>query len=139
MSRNRTITLQAGPKTVAAALDFVADACREWGVTQAACFKLSLAVDEAVSNILRHAYQGHAGHIELRMGVKGSDVWIELRDWGPFFDPTTVPEPSLQAPLEKREVGGLGIHLMRQAVDELVYRREGDVNILRMVKRGALP
>ncbi len=135
----REITLSSEPDAVAVALDFVADVCREWGVRQPACFKLSLAVDEAISNILRHAYKGRRGDIQLRMGAQGKDVWVELRDRGPFFDPTMAPEPTLQASLEERDIGGLGIHLMRQAVDELVYRREGDVNILRMVKRGALP
>ena len=131
--------LPAGPQAAAQALDLLEEACRAWGVADRARFQLELALDEAVSNIVRHAYGGGPGEIGLRLGRIEGDVWIELWDEGPAFDPTDAPAPRLEGALADRADGGMGIHLMRRVVDELQYRREGSRNILRMVKRSAIP
>jgi anti-sigma regulatory factor (Ser/Thr protein kinase) len=130
--------LEAGPDAAAQALDAIEEVCQRWGVTDRARFHLQLAVDEAVSNIVRHGYGGGPGPILLRMGRQDHDVWVELRDEGRAFDPTTAPSPP-QHEAAERPIGGLGIHLMRQVMDEVTYRREGKENILRLVKRGAIP
>ncbi len=71
------------------------------------------------------------------MGWVEGVVMIRLRDLAPVFDPTRVPPPDLSVPLFDRQPGGLGIHLMRQSVDELRHRpRPGGGNELIMVKRG---
>jgi serine/threonine-protein kinase RsbW len=63
-------------------------------------------------------------------------VRVVIRDWGTRFDPLAVPTPDVSAPLEERPLGGLGLYLMRQTMDEVGFRfDEDDGNILTMVKR----
>jgi anti-sigma regulatory factor (Ser/Thr protein kinase) len=105
------------------------------GLGGPAVMQLVLAVDELVTNAMTHAYR--AGAHELRVAIDlapGGRMTIEIIDDGPAFDPLAAPPPDLEAELEDRAVGGLGIHLARQMVDELSYRREGDRNRLQLAK-----
>ena len=115
---------------------FVQATGHQLGLESSVIVALQQAVDEAVSNILIHGYQGQAGPIELDIGHKEADLWIRLRDEAPLFDPTQVPPPDSTIPLLLRPPGGLGLPIIRQAMDELRYRPlpEGG-NELTLVKR----
>jgi serine/threonine-protein kinase RsbW len=99
---------------------------------------LVLAVNEAVTNVLLHGYNGQPGPVLLCVEVTDDDLRVILTDAAPLFDPTRVPPPDIFLPLEDRPLGGLGVHMMRQLTDELVYRALPDGNELAFVKRGAL-
>jgi serine/threonine-protein kinase RsbW len=100
---------------------------------------LRRAVDEAVSNIVRHGYQNQAGPLRLDIGQKGADLWVRLRDEAPVFDPTHVPPPDSSIPLPLRPPGGLGLPFIRQAIDELRYRPLANGgNELTLVKRDVM-
>jgi serine/threonine-protein kinase RsbW len=99
---------------------------------------LVLAVNEAVTNVLLHGYNGRPGPVILCVEVVNDDLRVILTDAAPFFDPTRVPPPDIFLPLEDRPLGGLGVHMMRQLTDELVYRPLADGNELAFVKRGVL-
>ncbi len=99
---------------------------------------LVLAVNEAVTNILLHGYDSRPGPVTLCVEVMQDDLRVILTDNAPHFDPTRVPPPDIFLPLEDRPLGGLGVHMMRQLTDELVYRPLADGNELAFVKRGAL-
>lgn len=99
---------------------------------------LVLAVNEAVTNVLLHGYDSRPGPVILCVEVENSDLRVILTDTAPLFDPTRVPPPDIFLPLEDRPLGGLGVHMMRQLTDELVYRALDDGNELAFVKRGAL-
>jgi serine/threonine-protein kinase RsbW len=79
------------------------------------------AVDEAVTNIIVHGYLGKPGQIELEVERENEFLVVRIRDQAPYFDPTVVPPPDLSLPLQKRPLGGLGVHLMRVFVDEMRY------------------
>jgi anti-sigma regulatory factor (Ser/Thr protein kinase) len=98
-------------------------------------FQLNLVLEELVTNTVSHGHPGAAGTIHLRLERAGDVVEAELVDAGLAFDPRTAPPPDLDAPLEERRAGGLGVHLVRQFVDEIDYRREGGRNHLRLRKR----
>jgi anti-sigma regulatory factor (Ser/Thr protein kinase) len=66
-----------------------------------------------------------------------TEAVLEFRDQGRLFDPLTEPPPDLDAPLEQRPRGGLGLPLVRALVDDARYVREGATNVLRLVKRKA--
>ena len=131
------VHLPAGPQAATRALDFVASVCKAWQVNDDASFDISLAVDEGVSNIVNHGYDG-AGDIALRMRREGRDVIIELEDQGRPYDPTNQPPPDLQQPLAEREVGGLGLWFMQKKMDAIDYQRRGSSNILTLTKKDAL-
>ena len=99
-------------------------------------FYLNLALEEVVSNIIRHGYGGREdGEVSLILHLAGEAIAVTVEDDGVPFNPLELPEPDLTAPLEEREVGGLGVYLVRQLMDEVDYRAEGKRNILRMTMR----
>jgi serine/threonine-protein kinase RsbW len=97
---------------------------------------LNLVLEEVVSNIIRHGYRGREdGEVSLALGFAPEAITVTVEDQGTPFNPLGLPDPDLTVPLEEREVGGLGVYLVRKLTDELDYRSEGGKNILRMVIR----
>ena len=100
---------------------------------------LVLAVNEAVTNTLLHGYQEQPGPVAVCAEADGHDLLVRLLDEAPLFDHTAVPPPDINLPLEERPLGGLGVHMMRQLTDALLYRVTSDgQNELIFVKRGVL-
>jgi anti-sigma regulatory factor (Ser/Thr protein kinase) len=98
--------------------------------------KIELVLEEAVVNIIQHAYPGKEGEVELQIQTHASAIRIVLKDRGPPFDPLSVEakiDPDM--PLELRELGGLGIPMIRKFVDEIDYMRENGYNVLTLVKK----
>lgn len=103
-------------------------------------FEITLALDEALTNVIWYAFDDGAEHeILVRLGVDGDSVVVEVEDDGRPFDPLRVDavEAELDRPVNERRVGGLGIHLIRRAMPGLAYRREMGKNILTMRRRVA--
>ena len=97
---------------------------------------LNLALEEILVNVIAHGYQGSADHqIIVRLALDDGEVRAEVEDDARPFNPLEAPEPDLSKPLEERPIGGLGIHLTRKMMDGLVYRRQGDKNLLVMRKK----
>ena len=96
---------------------------------------LNVALDEAVSNAINHGYDaGMRGEIAVRLRRETDRVEVEVEDDGRPFDPLQVPPPDLTLPLERRPIGGLGIHLIRNLMDEVSYARRDGRNVLKMAK-----
>ena len=97
---------------------------------------LVCAVDEAVTNVIVHGYQGTSGPVEIEVGGDSDTLEVRIADRAIPFDPTTAPEPDLDLPLERRPLGKMGVHLMREFADELRYTpRRGGGNEVTLVKR----
>src|SRR5215216_3213651 len=93
-------------------------------------FRLTVTLDEVVTNIVRHAFNGQGGHdILLGITVDEALVTATVEDHGPPFDLRTVPPADVNAPIELRPIGGLGVHLVRLMTHSLDYRRDGHRNI----------
>ncbi len=94
---------------------------------------LNLVLEELVTNVIRHAHDDDAEH-EIRISIETSrdGVEVEVEDDGRPFDPADAPRPDLDASLEERPIGGLGVHLVREMTDELRYERVGGSNIVRL-------
>lgn len=121
---------------------FVAEAAEDCGLEPAAVYAVQLAVDEAFSNIIEHAYGGESDQgIRCECRVDRHGLSISLLDCGQPFNPLEVPEPNLEADLEEREVGGLGLYFIHQLMDEVKFDfgtepKTGKIcNILTMFKR----
>jgi anti-sigma regulatory factor (Ser/Thr protein kinase) len=96
---------------------------------------LNVVLDEAVSNAISHGYDvGVRGEIAVRMRRAPDRVLLEVEDDGRPFDPLQTPPPDLTLPLERRPIGGLGVHLIRNLMDEVSYARIRGRNVLKMVK-----
>jgi sigma-B regulation protein RsbU (phosphoserine phosphatase) len=116
---------------------FVEDACRRAGVDEDTSFALQLAADEACTNIATHGYAGLApGPIHLALQFRDGQAAVTITDFGHAFDPAQAPIPDVRADWADRPIGGLGIHIMRHAVDEIQYRTDPDTgNHLTLIKR----
>jgi serine/threonine-protein kinase RsbW len=96
---------------------------------------LRLVVDEAVTNIIIHGYQGQGGPVELELSLQANDVIVRIRDQAPAFDPEGVADPALNTALAERQPGGMGIFLMKQMMDTVAFSPlAGGGNELRLVK-----
>lgn len=132
----RTVIFPATFEQLDAIREFVGQAARDAQMSENEICAVQMAVDEACSNIIEHAYHGREGEIEITSEVHGDALTIILRDHGDSFDPDSVPEPDLTCDLEDRRVGGLGVYLIRQLMDEVTYERpSGAGNVLVLVKR----
>lgn len=99
-------------------------------------FSLETAVDEAVSNIIEHAYQGeNKGIIRCQVRVNLESINIVLEDHGKPFNPSCVPLPNLQGKLKNRLNHGLGYYMMCQLVDDVNFDFNEKRNRLTLVKK----
>ena len=108
------------------------------GLSERDLFQVTLALDEVVTNVISYAFDDAAEHeIAVRLRFAAGGIAIEVEDDGRPFDPLAVPpvDAQLERPIEEREVGGLGLHLVRRTMDGLEYRREMGKNVLTMRKR----
>jgi anti-sigma regulatory factor (Ser/Thr protein kinase) len=129
------ITLRTDLSELTALADFVDRFAADAALPADAAFQLNLVLEELVTNTIIHGQVAPGDEIHLRLERRGDVIEADLVDTGAAFDPRTLPAPELDAPLESRSIGGLGVHLVRQFVDELDYRRENDRNHLRLRKR----
>ena len=99
-------------------------------------FKIRLSVEEAVENVVRYAYEGGIGWLEIgtRLDQDNLLLTIELRDAGVPFNPLDKPDPDITLSAEERNIGGLGIFLSKKMMDSISYRYENGNNILTMSK-----
>ncbi|MBO6023637.1 MAG: ATP-binding protein [Bacteroidales bacterium] len=99
-------------------------------------FKLRLSIEEVVENVVRYAYDGGIGWLEVSTQLDNDSLvlTVELRDAGVPFNPLEQPDPDTTLAAEEREVGGLGIYLCKQLMDSISYRYENGNNVLTMTK-----
>ena len=130
------MTLQAVPEDVMHAVGRLQAFGREQGIDEKTLFGLAVALEEFASNIVNHAYAGRRHEqFEVSFACSVDALTIELRDRGPAFDPLAVQAPRAEAGEALRGEGGWGIHMARHYTDQMTYAREGDQNVLRLVKR----
>jgi serine/threonine-protein kinase RsbW len=130
------LRLPAVLESIPRAIQCVTRSAQAAGLSGRALHQIQVAVDEACANIVQHAYAGmQPGAIEISCAVDDGRFVIRLRDWGRSFDPQSVDEPDVEAPLEERTLGGLGLFLIRQFVDEAHFTFDPEAgNELTMVK-----
>jgi glutamate/tyrosine decarboxylase-like PLP-dependent enzyme/anti-sigma regulatory factor (Ser/Thr protein kinase) len=131
------LRIQANLERLAEIRRFVRERATTLGVDPDILPDVLLAVDEAVTNIIVHGYRGREGSLEIEVGREGDALVVRVRDEASPFDPTAVPPPDVSLPAEERVSAGMGVHLIRQTVDEVTHRltlQRG--NELTLVKRG---
>ena len=118
----KRLRVRAVLENVPLAIDCAGKSAREVGFDERAVHRIRMAVDEACANVVQHAYLGQEpGDMEVLCQVDGKCLVIRVRDWGRAFDPDAVEEPKLHAPLAERDLGGLGLFLIRQFVDRAQF------------------
>ena len=114
---------------------FVEAIAEEANLDQSLAMGLNLALEEAVSNVIMYAYPaGSDGLVDVEAVIHADALEFILSDSGTPFDPTAAGEADITLSAEDRPIGGLGIFLVRNIMDEVSYRRENGKNILTMRK-----
>jgi serine/threonine-protein kinase RsbW len=116
--------------------EFVGSAARSFGFSEEEAANIVLAVDEACTNIIKHAYQ-YATDKEIEINISQSDGLFEIRiyDSGRSFDPTKVRPPDVKKYIGHRQRGGLGVYLMKRLMDKVEYKfNPGKRNEVRLIK-----
>ena len=97
---------------------------------------IHLMLDELVSNVIKYGYDDALEHhIHVDVAVDGDHVTVRVEDDGKPFNPLDAPHPNLDAPIEQRRIGGLGVFIVKTVADSLDYRRDGGRNVVTMRKR----
>lgn len=97
---------------------------------------IKLASEEILINTITHGYRDNETHeIAFRIRLEDGQLIAEFKDDGIPFDPFIVPSPDTTAALEKRQLGRLGIHLVRSLMDCVEYHRDGVCNRVVLTKR----
>ena len=116
-------------------LDGVEEFCRALGLATQPALEVRLVAEEVLTNFVKHAHAlTDERGVELRLSASPESVRLEFRDAGAPFNPLDMPPPDLTSPPERREIGGLGVHLVKSLVDDASYAREGAVNVLVLIK-----
>lgn len=125
-------------RLAAAVEDFIA----QNGLPPDLAFRFNLCFDELITNIVSHGYgdagEGDAGghDIRVRLEIDGRELRAEIEDDAGVFDPfIDAPPPGLDADLESRRIGGLGVFLVSRMMDRASHRHEGGRNLILLAKR----
>ena len=99
---------------------------------------VNLVLEEMVTNVIKYA-EPKAGdpHVAVHLDLVSRQLTVTLIDNGPAFNPLLHPDVDTTAPIEEREIGGLGIHLVKKLVDHIEYQRRDNQNQLTLVKKFA--
>ena len=101
---------------------------RAHALSEGAAWRFLVALDEILSNIVRHGLAGRGGAIDLTFSIDGDDVAVEIIDAAGAFNPLLLPPPDTSSPLADRQPGGLGIAIVRRLMDDTRYERRDDRN-----------
>lgn len=135
MTRRFQITRAAELESLQVFRDFITDSCARFKIPDGIVFELKLAVDEACTNIIQHGYQGmDPGSIILAIRIDADRILVQITDFGRIFEPAEAPKPDVEAALEDRELGGLGLFLIYQTMDNIDYQSSDDGNSLTFTK-----
>ena len=116
--------------------EFVDEIGNEFSLTPDVVFNLNLVLEEAVVNVINYAYpkEEHQS-IYLSASLREGSIVLILTDTGKEFDPTMAPDVDITLSADEREIGGLGIFLIRQIMNEVKYERIDGKNILTLEKK----
>jgi serine/threonine-protein kinase RsbW len=131
-----SLTVTAHLDSIARCAEFVVACAITAGFPPARVREMELVVEEVLVNICRHAYSDASGEVEIRCVRADSEhLCVEFIDSGKPFNILASPAPDLTVGVDERQVGGLGIPLIRAMMNKVSYCREGDRNILRVTAR----
>lgn len=141
MTQRFQITRAAELESLQVFRGFITECCARYDIPNDIVLDLKLAVDEACTNIIEHGYKGmDPGSIILSFRIESDRILVQITDFGHVFEPADAPKPDVEAALEDRPLGGLGLFLIYQTMDNIDYQSSDDGNTLtftKYIERGA--
>lgn len=127
--------VNASTQNLSAIRNFVSEHAKEQGFSAQKVADIQLAVDEAYTNIIKHAYNNDSEQVVIiNLEFDDDKMVVTLTDHGIGFDVEKYKKPSLQKQIERKRRGGMGVYLMRKLMDEVTYHAKNRKNVLRMCK-----
>ena len=135
MSQRFQITRAAELESLQIFRDFITECCARFDIPNDTVLELKLAVDEACTNIIEHGYKGmNPGSIILSFRIQPDRILVQITDFGHIFEPVEAPKPDVEAALGDQELGGLGLFLIYQTMDNINYVSSEEGNTLTFTK-----
>ena len=136
MAEQTTLVLTNDISELDRVTTFISSLCAREAIDADMEYGLLLALDEIITNIIVHSdLKDRERPITVRLSLNEDEFVAQIEDEGREFDPTQHPTPDLDAPLGKRKIGGLGIHLVRQIMDSMEYERVEGKNLVTLRKK----
>jgi anti-sigma regulatory factor (Ser/Thr protein kinase) len=131
-----TIEFPAAMENLDECVEFIINGTSKAGVDKKTLFQLRLACEEVVVNVINYAYPESQGNVRIsyELNEETGELVIVISDSGIAFDPLSKDDPDLSLPMEERQIGGLGIFMVRTVMDTVEYSFEDGRNILTMRK-----
>ena len=120
--------------------DYISAYLAEMGCSTPMEIKICIACEEIFVNIANYAYKDmgpgvpHLARVSLSQDPSGNEVQITFRDKGVFYNPLAREDPDITLSAEERQIGGLGIFMVKKSMDRVLYERDGDENVLMLIK-----
>lgn len=128
-------TVNASTQNLSDIRKFVSKHALKHGFSSEQIADIRLAVDEATTNIIKHAYKNdHNQELTIHLEFDEEKLSVTLTDQGIAFDLKKYKSPDIKKQIEKKRRGGMGIHLMKSLMDEVSYKVKNQKNVLRMSK-----
>lgn len=132
----KEITITNEIKEISRVAEFIDELGNTLNLSAADTSNLNLALEEAISNVIFYAYpEGQKNEITLTVSFEANELTFVITDKGKPFDPTKAKDADITLPAEDRSIGGLGIFLIKQIMNQVSYQRVGDENQLTMKKK----
>jgi sigma-B regulation protein RsbU (phosphoserine phosphatase) len=132
----RKLVLPNDIATIPQLNEFIDTVAEEVGLDMSLTMSLNLALEEAVVNVMDYAYsEGQRGDVDIEVTADQQWLTFVISDTGIAFDPTAKEDVDTTLSAEERPIGGLGIFFVRQLMDVIDYKREGNKNVLTLRKK----
>lgn len=131
------ITVAATIENIVAVTEFVDARLEAAGCSMRTQMQIDLAIDELVTNVASYAYAPGTGDLTVQMEIRDGPpaaAVITFIDGGVAYDPTAKEDPDITLSAEERQIGGLGILLVKKTMDDVRYERKQDKNVLQIIK-----
>ena len=134
-TKKYSLSVDSSTEHLSEVRDFVAEHASKLGLSPKDISEIRLAVDEAYTNIIKHAYKNSPSKpVTVEMGFNRSQLWISILDEGESFKPDEYQEPDILRRIKNKQRGGMGVYLINRLMDQVQYNRKGHLNEIRMVK-----
>lgn len=131
-----SLSVKASTGQIATVRNFVAQHALNFGFNENEVENIRLAVDEAFTNIIKHAYNYDSSKsVDIKLQRQGNLFSISMYDHGEPFDTSNYSIPNVQQQIKAKKRGGVGVYLIKQLMDTIDYNRYEDVNEIRMIKK----
>ncbi len=132
---NEELHIAAKVENLNQVLGFIEEYLDAQGCAMKVQMQMAIAVEEIFVNIAHYAYETEGGgDATIQLCMNDRQVAVTFTDSGKPYDPLAKPDPDVTLPVEEREIGGLGIYMVKKSMDDMRYERKDDQNILTLYK-----